>query len=137
VTAVLLVIAAAEAVHVVDDLTAVPASSGEAALTAASGGLVVLLVAGLVWRAWRADAAAFLALGAAGAVLALNGKLHAGVLTSSTLATGLPEGFTRLLVAASICALVPAVIAAVLAERRFRTFFGRLRPDEQELAASS
>ena len=137
VTAVLLVIVGAEAVHVVDDLTAVPASSGEAALTAVSGGLVVLLVAGLAWRASRADAAGFLALGTAGAVLALNGKTHAGVLTSSTLATGLPEGFTRLLVAASICAVVPAILAAVLAERRFGTFFGRLRPDEHELASSS
>ena len=64
-------------------------------------------------------------------------RQDADVTTNDAAATGLPEGFTRLLVAASICALVPAVIAAVLAERRFGTFFGRLRPEEHELASSS
>jgi len=133
-TAVLSVVAAAEAVHVVDDLTAVPASSGEAALTALGGLLVVVPVAGCLWRAWRSDGAGFFALATAGAVLALNGKIHAGVLTSSQLASGLPDGFSRLLVAASIAAVVPAVAAAVVAERRFGTFFGRLRAPADELA---
>lgn len=126
---VLGVVVAANVVHAVDDLVAVPATTAEHLVAGGTSAVVLGLAGYCLWRGRRGDAAGFAALAIGSLVLLFGqGLPHRAALGASQLATSLPDGFTRGVVAASLVAALPGVAAAVLAERSFGTFFGRLDP---------
>jgi hypothetical protein len=116
---ILLVVTIADVVHQVDDLVAVPATTAEHVRAGAFG--AIFIVAGLVSAvvAWRARRSAF-SLVFGGLMLMFGfGISHLGALTSSQLASELPDAFTRAVVAANLALAVPVAILVVTAERRF------------------
>ena len=109
----LAVVVLLDVVHGIDDLTAVPATLRENLFAGARLFIPVLTAGWTAWRALRAGPGAGQIL-LIGAVILLLGVAipHAAVLNAGTTASGLPVGFTRLVVALNFTMVVPAVVAA-------------------------
>jgi hypothetical protein len=98
-----------DVIHSVDDILAVPATLGQNISASLQSALFIGLGAyGAVW-AWRAGSGAWVGilLGAFGLALGI-GASHLITLTSSQIASTLPEAFTRAVIAANVAVLVPA-----------------------------
>ncbi len=116
--AVLGAVAAVDLVHLVDDLVAVPASFGENLWAGLYGGFFIAVALACAFLAWRRGGA-FFAIGVGVIFLFfMQGVSHLGALTSSQLASELPEAFTRAVVGANLALVVPLGAAAVFGVRR-------------------
>ncbi|MGQ0679793.1 MAG: hypothetical protein ACT4OM_09100 [Actinomycetota bacterium] len=111
--AVLGVVVLLDIVHSVDDVLAVPATLGQNISASLQAGLFIALGSYGAWWAWRAGSGAWVGILLGGIGLALGiGATHLITLTSSQIATTLPEWFTRLVIASSAAVLVPAAFLA-------------------------
>ena len=122
----LAVVLAAGAVHAVDDLATVPGTLSDDVVPGTIAAVVLAVGGWCVWRGWRADGTGLAAV-AIGSLVVLFGQglPHRSALGAPVLASSLPDGFTRGLVAMSLALAVPGIVVGLLAERRFGTFFGR------------
>jgi hypothetical protein len=125
VTAIVLVVVAANLVRTIDDLTTHTTDSERAVIVISS--LVAFAAIGaLCARGWRGHPGGFAALaGAAMLVMLLFGGEASGDLSAPQLVTSLPEWLRRWTIAASYTVVAPAFIAAALAGR----WYSRTRPD--------
>ena len=127
--AIVITILILDVVHAVDDVLAVPASLSENLYALGQSlAFIAIGVFGAV-RGWRGGdgAPTALAIGA-GSLLFGIGLTHLSSLASSQVASVLPPGFTRAVVALNVAAL-PPVIAAVAYVVREEV--GTEQPDEQ------
>ena len=110
--AVLAVAIGLDVIHAFDDLIAVPATWSEN-LYAGFQSAIFILVGSFCARAtWRGRDGATTALGiGAGALLLGVGLTHLNTLTSSQIATVLPEWFARAVTAINLVLVAPAAIA--------------------------
>lgn len=113
--ATLTVVATLDIVHAIDDVLAVPATLAEDLSATAVSAAFIAIGLFAARRAWQAhDGAGITLLVGAGALMAGIGLTHLVVLTSSQIATVLPEQFVRAAIAANLALAVPAVAVAVL-----------------------
>jgi hypothetical protein len=117
--AVLGALAAANLIHLADDLFAVPLPLPTVLFAAAQTVLFILIAAFGALRGWQAREGAFTAIGVGSAALLVGqGLLYFGVLTTSQTETIFPELLTRAVVALSIVQAIPLGIIAVMGTRR-------------------
>lgn len=128
----LAVLAVADAIHLWDDLVAVPATVRENIGAGLYGGVFLVGASVAAVAAWRALQSGFALVFGGLALLYGFGVSHLGQVGSSQLATVLPEAFTRAVVAANIGIAAPIAILVVVAERRFPA--RRDRPSSPEVA---
>ena len=116
---VLGVIAAANLIHLVDDLVATPTPLTTRLIAAVQTVLFIGIgIFGAV-RAWQAREGAFTALGVgAGSIFVGQGLLYVSVLGSSQVASVFPAALTKGVVAFSLAQALPLGIVAVLGTRR-------------------
>lgn len=115
----LALLAAANLIHLADDLFAVPLPLATILLAASQTTLFILIAGFGALRAWQAREGAFTALGVGSAALLVGqGLLYFGVLTTSQSETIFPVALTRAVVALSIVQAIPLGIAAVVGTRR-------------------
>jgi hypothetical protein len=116
---VLAALVVVDIVHSVDDIIAVPATLAQNIGASLQSGLFIAVGAYGAWMAWKAGGSAWIGilLGAFGLALGI-GATHLISLTSSQLATELPPGFTRFVIAANVAVLVPAGLLAWLVHER-------------------
>jgi hypothetical protein len=124
---VLLLAAAATVVGAVDDVLASSASATDDVTTVVVAVAAASVVALAARRGWTADDTGFGALAVGGLVVAYAaGISQLETLTAPVLVTELPDVVTPICTTLALAAGATGVVAAVLAERRFGTFFGRL-----------
>lgn len=121
-------VAVANVVRVVDDMSASSASLGEQ-VTISIGTIVSLAaVAALCRAAWRGTGGGHLALVGAGlAMMLIFGGEATDMLTASQITTELPMWVRRWTVGVSYAVIVPTTVVAVAAARHFATHY-RDRP---------
>lgn len=108
------VLAAANLIHLVDDLTATPIPWTSTVFAAAQTALFIGIALFGAVRAWQAGDGAFAALGiGSGALLIGQGLLYFPVLSASHSATVFPLALTRAVVAASIVQAFPLGVIVV------------------------
>lgn len=127
VAGVLLLAAVGTVVGAVDDVLASSASATDDVTTVVVVVAAAAVVALAARRAWTGDDAGFGALAVGGLVVAYAaGISQLETLTAPVLVTELPDLVTPLCTTLALAAGATGVVAAVLAEHRFGTFFGRL-----------
>lgn len=109
----------ADGVHLWDDLVAVPATVGQNVSAGLYGALFLVGAITAAAVAWRARESTFALVVGTIALLYGYGVSHLGQLSSSQLATVLPEAYTRAVVAANVALAVPVAILVLTGERRF------------------
>lgn len=123
-------VVAANAVFVVDDLTAVPLPLATQLFAAAQTLLFVGIGAFGAVRGWQAGDGAFTALGVgAGALLVGQGLLLWPALSASQLATVFPEALIRSVIGLNVMQALPLGVVAYLGTQR-------LLPDPEEVEAA-
>ena len=109
--AVFAVVVVANVVHGVDDLIAVPATFTQNLVAGLQTFVPILIAAWATWRASKATpgSAQALVIGAAALVIGIA-FTHVAVLSSSQIASLLPEWFTRAVIAADFAVIAPTVV---------------------------
>ncbi|WP_370325963.1 hypothetical protein [Euzebya sp.] len=115
---VLLLLAIANGIHLVDDLVATPIPLTQSITSALQTAFFISIAMYAAFRTIIGGEGAFVALGAGtGAIFIGQGLLYASVLAASQTATVFPEFLTRGVIAASLAQIVPLGIASVLGTR--------------------
>ncbi len=131
--AVLAVIAAANVIHLVDDLTATPIPLTQSLVAAIQTAVFIAIGVFGGIKGVQGREGAFTAIGVgAGAVLIGQGLLYWPVLGASQAATVFPAWLTRAVIAVSIAQIVPLATAAIVGNRRLQPDW-----DDQDLAAEA
>ena len=119
-------------VHGVDDLVAVPATAAQNIWAGAQTFVPLLIAAWAARKAFKADLGATQLVVVGGFIFVLMlGLTHIAVLTSSQVATTLPEWFTRAVVAMNLALAAPTVVA-ILASGELRPAAGDATGDMAE-----
>lgn len=103
-----------DVVHSVDDIVAVPATVGQNLAAGLQSALFIAIAAYTAVVAWRGGPGAATAAGIGAGVLALGiGFSHLSILSSSQVASLLPDWFSRAIVGANLAVAVPLIAVAV------------------------
>ena len=117
--ALVLAIAALDVVHAIDDVVAVPASLGENLYALVQSAAYIGIATFGAIRGWRGGDGSLVALGVGAAALFVGiGLTHTSSLSSSQVATLMPPGVTRLIVATNLAFFVPVAVVLALETRR-------------------
>ena len=121
---------ALDVIHAIDDLLAVPATFGEHLYAGLQSATFITVGAFGARSAWRGGDGAATGLAVAAVAMTLGvGLTHIAALTSSQIASVLPDWFARAVTAANLTLLVPTAIA-VIGSGDFR-----MASETEELAA--
>lgn len=128
---VLGLVAVLNLIHLADDLFAAVAPWSAKLLAAGQTGLFIAVAMFGAVRAWQSGDGAFTALGVGSAAAFVGqGLLYLPVLTSSQLASVVPDGVGRLAIGLSLAQLIPVGLVAVIGTRRLLPSADAALPDE-------
>lgn len=131
-------LAAANLIHLGDDLFAVALPLTTRAFAAVQTTLFILIAGFGALRGWQAREGAFTAIGVgAAALLVGQGLLYAAVLSTSQTASLWPAAVTRIVVALSLVQALPLGIVAVIGTRRLLPPLEDADPGASEVAPAA
>ena len=132
---VALVVAAANVVHLIDDLGATPVPLSQSVVSAVQTFTFIAIGVFTAVRAIQSRDGAFTALGvSAGAIFVGQGLLYTSVLGASQTASVFPGWLTRTVIAASLAQVIPLGVAAVFGTRALLAEFDNVPLAAEEQA---